>query len=110
MSWSAITPFSPALKPPLHQSSTGPHKLGSQPLDDHLCNALPTQGLAPHKSLPLESSDKITGCCQQQYNRCRNQARGIDDDAKPLDQAHGTVNGCTHVVGSETSDEVVKGR
>ena len=83
--------------------------LDSNALNNHLCNTLSTQRLAAHETLSLESSDKIAGCCKQQHNCCRDQARGINDDAEPLDQAHGTVDSCTHVVGSETSDKLVKG-
>jgi len=34
----------------------------------------------------------------------------MNDATEPLNQAHDTVNGGTHVIGSETPDEVVKGR
>lgn len=108
MSQSITVTFPPARRPPLHQCSLRRPNLGSKPLNNHLCNTLSTQRLATHEPLPLESSDKIAGCCKQQDNCCRNQARGINDDAKPLDQAHGTIDSCTHVVGSETSDESVK--
>ena len=60
--------------------------------------------------MPLESSDKIAECCEQQHNCCRDQTRGINDNAEPLDQAHGTIDTCSHVVGSEASDEIIKGR
>ena len=83
--------------------------LGSKPLDNHLCNTLSTQRLAPHESLALEPSNKIADCRKHQHNRRGDQARGMSDNAKPLDQTHGTVDSCTHVVGGEASDEVVKG-
>lgn len=94
---------------PLHGYSVQLPDLNSKSLDNHLCNTLSTQRLTPHESLPLKSSNKIAGRRKQQHNCCRDQARWMNDDAKPLDQAHGTVDSCTHVVGSKTSDEVVKG-
>lgn len=82
--------------------------LDSNALDNHLCDTLPTQRLAAHETLSLESGDEIAGCRKQQHDRCGDQARRIDDDAEPLDQAHGAVDTCAHVVGGESSDERVK--
>lgn len=70
---------------------------------------MPAKCLTSHKPLPLKSSNSIAYRCQQQHDRGSNQARWICNDTKPLDQAHGSVDGGAHVIGGKTADEVVKG-
>lgn len=69
---------------------------------------MPTKCLTSYKPLPLESSNSITYRSQQQHDRGSNQARWVYNDTKPLNQAHGSVDGGAHVVGGKTADEGVK--
>lgn len=92
---------SPTLREPPHIHS----RLSS---NDHLRNPLPSERLASHETLPFEPSDEVAYRCQKEHNGRRDQTGGVLDQAKPLNEAHRSVNRCAHIVRGEASDEVVK--
>lgn len=77
-------------------------------LDDHLRNALSTEGLTAHELILPQCRDCIAGRrYKEKYSR-RDQTGWANDQTKPLNQAHNTINGGAHNRGGEFADEVVE--
>lgn len=79
-------------------------------LDDHLSHSLPTQRLAAHEALSLDSGDGIERSSDREEDRRGNQARRGVDETEPLDDGHGQVDAGAHVVGGEAAHEGVEFR
>ena len=79
-----------------------------RPSNNHLCNALPTQRLAPHEALPFQSSNEVADRGKQQDHGCSNQACWKSDDAEELDEGHGAVYARSHVVCRKPPDESIE--
>lgn len=79
------------------------------PSNNHLCNALSTQRLAPHETLALQTSNEIAYRCEEKDDGRSNQAGGIESQTEPLCKTHGTIYARPHVVGREASDKIVEG-
>lgn len=77
-------------------------------LDNHLRNSMPTQCLAPYKTLSLNPSQQIEECRKQQEHRRSHQARRAEDEAEPLDHAQNAVERRAHVVCLKAADEGVE--
>lgn len=79
-------------------------------LDDHLCNSLPTEGLASHEALALDTRYSVERRGDSQQARGRDQARCFVDETEPLDNGHDEVDEGACVVGSEPPHKCIKGR
>lgn len=78
-------------------------------LDNHLCQSLPTQCLRADEPLALDAREAVAERCQQEQQRRRDQTVGVpDDEREPEHDGHGEVDSRTHVVGLESSDELIE--
>lgn len=76
--------------------------------DDHLGDALSTQGLAPDEALTLETGQSVEDGSHEQNHRGGDQTRHSLRDAGPLDRAHDGVDRGPHVIRRDSSDERVE--
>jgi hypothetical protein len=93
------------------QLSTSPTRLNSglPHLYDHLSNTMPSESLATHESLSLNTCQCIERCRDCQENRCSNQTRRRrDDDTEPLHNSHDQVDQRSHVIRGEPLHEGIK--
>lgn len=93
---------------PLLPSTFARRPARSRILHNHLRDTLSSQCLAANEALSLDASQSVKNRSQQQENSCSNQAGGIGNQRKPLDDAHGQVDGSAHVIRLEAADEAVK--
>ena len=81
---------------------------GTRGLDDHLSDALTTEGLAADELLPPKTGQGVEYGGDQQQHGGGHQTGRLDRGTAPLDEAHGQVDGRTHVVCRDAADERVE--
>lgn len=79
-------------------------------LDDHLCNASASQGLASNEFLASNGGKRVEKSSDDKENGCSNQTASSGSKTNPLDSTKDGVNGSPHPVGGETADEIIEFR
>jgi hypothetical protein len=90
------------------RSLLSPLSVAALLLYDHLRNTLSTKRLAALELLPLDTRERVEDRSDHQEDGRDNQTRSLGPDADPLYNAHHSVDGSAHVVGTEFTDEGVE--